>query len=127
MKQIFFISGHRDVTQEEFDTYYSPILDKLLDNENNEFVIGDYNGVDTMAQQFINDYNINPKRVTIYHMFDKPRNLINENFNTKGGFKTDEERDSAMTNVSTQDVAWIRKGKEKSGTAQNILRRYTFK
>lgn len=126
MKQIFFISGHRDVTQEEFDTYYSPILDKLLDNENNEFVIGDYNGVDTMAQQFINDYNINPKRVTIYHMFDKPMNLVNKHFKTIGGFENDIDRDSAMTKASTYDVAYIRKGKENSGTAQNILRRFTF-
>lgn len=45
-----------------------------------------------------------------------------------GGFETDRDRDSAMTNVSSEDIAFIRsKSKWDSGTAENILRRRTMK
>lgn len=63
--------------------------------------------------------------VTVYHMLDQPRNNVGNRV-TLGGFKSDEERDSAMTSASDYDIAWIRKGKEKSGTAKNILRRRTM-
>ena len=53
-------------------------------------------------------------------------NLVNKHFKTVGGFENDIDRDSAMTKNSNYDVAYIRKGKEDSGTAQNILRRFTF-
>lgn len=45
-----------------------------------------------------------------------------------GGFETDRDRDSAMTNASSEDIAFIRsKSKWDSGTAENILRRHTMK
>ena len=40
-------------------------------------------------------------------------------------FTADLQRDEAMTRNSDYDIAFIRKGKETSGTAQNILRRWT--
>ncbi|WQJ53862.1 MAG: hypothetical protein [Wendovervirus sonii] len=84
-----------------------------------------------MAQQYLKDlcldYKLDYKRVTVYHMFDSPRNLASDKFNLKGGYKSDEERDSAMTDASDFDIAYIRKGKEKSGTAQNIMRRHQLK
>ena len=123
--RIYFISGHRDITQEEFDKYYLEILDKVAEDASATFVVGDYEGVDFMAQQALAEM-VSPNRVTVYHMFDKPRHLASDKFNLKGGYKNDIDRDSAMTRESTDDIAWIRKGKETSGTAQNILRRYTF-
>ena len=57
-------------------------------------------------------------------MFDKPRNINPKIINTVGGFKTDEERDAAMTNASFDDIAFVRNYTELSGTAQNILRRH---
>lgn len=46
----------------------------------------------------------------------------------EGGFETDRDRDSAMTNASSEDIAFIRsKSKWDSGTAENILRRHTMK
>ena len=129
----YFISGHRDITQDEFDRIYKQKILETIENDNNcKFVIGDYHGVDTMAQQYLSDlcheqpHMINPKDITVYHMFEKPRNLVNTDFNTSGGYKTDEERDSAMTKVSDKDIAFVRRGKYKSGTAQNIVRRYSF-
>lgn len=129
----YFISGHRDITQEEFDKYYKPSILKVVDTDYTcKFVVGDYHGVDTMAQQLLSDlcnerpHKIKPRDVTVYHMFEKPRNFVNEKFNLSGGYTSDEERDAAMTNNSDEDIAFVRKGKYKSGTAQNIVRRHTF-
>ena len=41
-----------------------------------------------------------------------------------GGFKSDEERDSAMTNDSDFDIAFVKDNRWNSGTAQNIKRRH---
>jgi hypothetical protein len=59
--------------------------------------------------------------VVVYHMFTSPRN--NVGFRTLGGFQSDEERDVRMTADSEQDIAWVRPGREKSGTQKNIDRR----
>lgn len=80
----------------------------------------------------------------IYHMFSEPRFRVGvagqDGFyhidmvddcpivHYVGGFETDRDRDSAMTNVSSEDIAFIRsKSKWDSGTAENILRRHTMK
>ena len=114
-----FISGHLDLTQEEFDEYYKiSIIDAALNGCS--FVVGDANGCDLMAQNLLAELDMS--NVSVYHMFDSPRNNPN-NFNEVGGFKTDDERDESMTKASTEDIAWIRLGREKSGTAKNIMRR----
>jgi hypothetical protein len=123
--RVYFISGHRDITQDEFDKYYLDMINRAAEDISATFVVGDYYGVDFKAQQVLSKI-VNPDRVTVYHMFDKPRHLANNMFRLKGGYKNDIDRDSAMTRDSTDDIAWIRKGKETSGTAQNILRRYTM-
>lgn len=41
-----------------------------------------------------------------------------------GGFKSDKERDSAMTEVSNFDIAFVKNNRWNSGTAQNIKRRH---
>jgi hypothetical protein len=54
-------------------------------------------------------------------MLDKPRNCVS-NYVT-GNFKSDEDRDMTMTVASTKDIAWVRKGRESSGTSKNLARR----
>jgi hypothetical protein len=120
----YFISGHRNITEEEFDIYKQKIQMVLENTPDASFVIGDYYGVDIMAQNYlINDLQINPERITVYHMFTKPRNANEQIVNFVGGFESDEERDSAMTKDSSFDIAFIRDHTQLSGTAQNILRR----
>lgn len=115
---VYFISGHLDLTEEEFNLHYKPHIDEALKN-NSSFVIGDAKGADSLAQQYLAD---KIKNVTIYHMFTTPRNNIG-NFKTIGGFVSDNQRDSQMTKDSDIDIAWVRVGRERSGTAKNIKRR----
>ena len=115
---IAFISDHGDLTWEEFMEHYRPKLITAL-KENHSFVDGDFIGTDIICQSFLSPIT---DKVTVYHMFDKPRNA-KYNFSTVGGFQTDEARDSAMTNASDYDIAWVRPGRECSGTADNISRR----
>ena len=121
----YFISGHRDITNEEFEYAYAPRIENIIEeNPSAKFVVGDYHGVDIMAQNYLIDVlQVNPDNITVYHMGDKPMNINPKITNTVGGFKTDEERDAAMTKNSFEDIAFVRDNTKLSGTAQNILRR----
>lgn len=125
----YFISGHRDLTKEEFDKNYAPAIDFIIENDSGSmFVVGDYEGADILAQNYLIDVlNFNPKNITVYHIGDKPNNINPKITNFIGGFLTDEERDSAMTNASVKDIAFVRDNTKWSGTAQNILRRFLLK
>ncbi|OZG72196.1 hypothetical protein BTA51_17775 [Hahella sp. CCB-MM4] len=114
---INFISGHLDLSHDEFNEHYRPVIDIAIE-QNQSFVVGDARGADTLAQQYLKGKTT---AVTVYHMFSDPRN--NVGFNTKGGFQSDNERDKQMTLDSTQDIAWVRPGREKSGTQRNLARR----
>jgi hypothetical protein len=137
---IAFISGHIDLTQEEFDQYYKNKIDEAI-TKKHSFVIGDARGADALAQEYL--INLIPKeKVKIYHMFDKP--LVNkDNYKTVGGFKNHNKKDTAMTLGSDYDIAYVRsaeltkkilekKGilynpKRKSGTQRNLDRREKLK
>lgn len=126
----YFISGHRNITESDFAKHYIPALqDAWLENpEETIFIMGDYEGVDIMAQNYLLEtLQIDPRKVIVYHMFDKPRNCNPLVMETKGGYKTDEERDAAMTSGSDEDIAFVYPGRFDSGTSQNILRRRTMK
>lgn len=140
-RQIYFISGHRNITEDEFiNNYvkkfntieivyqYQKAMNKIDDIDVPLYIVGDYEGVDIMSQNYLIDcLKVDPKRITVYHMFNKPRNYNDKITNFKGGFRSDEERDSAMTNDSTEDIAFIRDHTKWSGTGTNILRRYLLK
>lgn len=83
---IYFISGHRDITQEEFDANYVPAMEDAIDNgqttwEDCEFIVGDCKGCDQMAAEYIakyieenmDDWDCVPCTLTIHHMFSEPR------------------------------------------------------
>jgi hypothetical protein len=122
----YFISGHRDLTWEEFAKWYAPAISRTLSTDNRAtFVVAECDGADRMAQDYLLACGVAPIGVTVYHMLKSPRYLAHRGMRTLGGFTSDEERDAAMTKDSDYDIAFIRKGKELSGTAQNILRRWT--
>jgi hypothetical protein len=116
-KLIHFISGHLDLTQQEFDAHYRPAIDQAL-KQNEHFIVGDARGADALAQQYLYGKTTN---VVVYHMMTAPR--VNAGFQTIGGFQSDSERDRQMTQASLQDIAWVRPGRERSGTQANLNRR----
>lgn len=119
MGKTYFVSGHRNITEEEFVKHYEPKLWDKINEEGVSFVVGDCPGVDDMAQKYFKAMGVN--EVTVFHMFENPR--CNSGFLLRGGFKSDVERDFAMTQASNDDVAWVRPGSERSSTAQNLERR----
>ena len=121
----YFVSGHRDITESEFEVYKQTLYNVAVYNEKSCFIIADYHGADIMAQNYLMDVlEISPDRVTIYHMGDTPMNINSKITKTKGGFSNDRERDAALTKDSAFDIAFVRDNKEISGTAENILRRF---
>lgn len=120
MSCCYFISGHLDLTVDEFAAHYIPAIEQALAQEAS-FVVGDARGADTMAQQYLFNKTM---RVQVYHMFEHPR--FNAGFATVGGFISDKARDTQMTLDSDHDIAWVREGREQSGTHKNLLRRQTL-
>lgn len=122
----YFISGHREISEQEFEINYAPKIDNILEeNPDAMFVVGDYWGTDKMAQDYLmNVKQINPSNITVYHMLESPRYFNEKITKFKGGYTTDDERDEAMTKASFKDIAFVRNCNKLSGTGKNILRRY---
>lgn len=118
----YFISGHLDLSDQEFQEHYVPHLMKAISDPTTRFIVGDAQGTDNRAQLWLWERKAS---VTVYHMFEGPR--YNPGFPTKGGFTSDNQRDAAMTRDSDQDILWVRPGRERSGTARNRDRRHPRK
>ncbi len=115
--KIAFVSGHVDITEEEFNLHYKDKLDEAIVN-GDSFVMGESNGVDDLAQKYLNLKGV--KNITIYHLFEKPR-VNYGNYQSIGGYTKHSQKDKDMTLNSDYDIAWSkRKG---SGTDQNLKRR----
>ena len=144
---VIFVSGHMDLTKEEFALHYEPAIRKAH-AEGARFVVGDAHGCDYMAQRLLHGLETGaPKdagRVRVFHMLERPRHSFGSGYGSRdpnlpkdgwagrrggfelvGGFTSDEDRDAAMTQASTADIAWVRpvKDKRNSGTAKNLRRR----
>lgn len=118
------ISGHLNLTQEEFDEHYVPLLKEAF-AKGDAFIVGDAPGADTLAQQWLDAHFA--EGVIVFHMYTTPRNLASNASRLIGGFISNERKDAAMTYNSDYDIAWIRPGKEKSGTQRNLNRRIDAK
>lgn len=118
MSLVVFVSGHLDLTEEEFSAHYEPAILEA-GRQGHRFVVGDARGADLLFQRFAQREGLG---VTVYHMLERPRHNVG-GFATVGGFPSDEARDAAMTKASSLDIAWVRPGREKSGTARNLARR----
>jgi hypothetical protein len=118
----YFISGHLDLTPEEFAEHYTPALAEAARDPKAAFVVGDARGADRMAQDWLVACGIARGQVTVYHMLTAPRHNTG-GFPTVGGFTGDEQRDAAASAASDADIAWVRPGRRKSGTARNLARR----
>jgi len=113
------ISGHVNITEREFFDYYPVRIERAMELGCTIFV-GDAPGADSMAQKYL--YEREYFKVIVCHAYNSPRNNFGD-FLTIGGFKSYTERDAFMTKQTSYDIAWVRPGKERSGTAKNLERR----
>lgn len=119
----YFISGHRDLTEDEFNIYYKPKIDDVIRRDKNAtFIIGTSQGCDTMAIKYLDEIEAWFKIYPYEKHYYKPKN--GTGYISNNVFTSFDERDKYMTHISDFDIAWIRKGKENSCTAMNILRRF---
>lgn len=127
---VYFISGHRDLTDIEFREHYKPIIDMVIDHDPiADFVVGDWEGCDTLTIAYLLDnlhftgqihvVCINEPRIKYYG--DDLENYEQVVLHYKDSY---DECDASMTENSDFDIAWIRPGRENSHTAKNIKRRY---
>lgn len=130
----YFISGHIDLTEDEFREHYEPHLKGLVQDTNNLFITGDAQGADEMAVRWLLSQGVSPKRITIVHKFDTPR--FDVGVHTVGPFPSHSKKDAYMTHHSDFDIAHVRSPeitklmlgekydpKRISGTQANINRR----
>ena len=98
---IYFISGHRDLTQEEFDANYAPAIEDAIDNgqttwEDCEFIVGDCKGCDQMAAEYIakyieenmDEWDCVPCTLTIHHMISEYTKRGKTGFILKTDYRT---------------------------------------
>lgn len=120
----YFVSGHRDLTKEEFVKHYIPLIHKVIkEDSQTAFVVGDWEGCDSMFVQYMEAFYSKVPIVIFY--VDIPR-IKEGKFNIYDFRECTnyDECDATMTSCSHFDIAWIRPGKEDSHTADNIRRRY---
>jgi hypothetical protein len=128
IQKTYFISGHRDLTENEFEYYYIPLIQEAIyETVDAKFIVGDCVGCDIMAQNYLVNIIDDISKITVYCVGNAPRNINPEIINVKNGFTDDREKDIAMTNDSFKDIAMVRDPEIWSGTGENILRRYMFK
>lgn len=134
----YFISGHTDITAEQWDANYKKRIERAC-ADGAEFVVGDSFGVDRLALQQLWIAHYDPSKVTIYHIGTEHRFHVKGYFRECGGFSSHTMKDSAMTFQSDEDILWIRPKEETirllgsnynpkyvSGTERNALRRLSF-
>ena len=132
----YFISGHVDITQSQFDIYYKQHIRNAASHSDSIFLMGNAFGADYMAQQLLIDLLTDLKRIHVYHRGSDPGKHVDPRVTLVGGFSSHNAKDKQMTLNSDQDIAWIRPEEETkalygdkyrpgriSGTEQNLIRR----
>lgn len=124
----YFISGHVDLTENEFEYYYIPLINEALnETPDAKFIVGDCDGADIMAQNYLVSIIDDVSKITVYCVGDTPKNINSELIYIKNGFINEREKDIAMTNASFKDIAVVRQCEYITGTGENILRRNLMK
>lgn len=140
MNRKIFISGHCNLTHEEFNEHYKSKLDDILNNPIHNILVGNAGGADTLCLEYLLRNNYPKDLITIY--FYNPYNSSIKKYDTLNlvdGFTSYTKRDAEMTKLSTEDLLWIRSDEEnkimienmglvykkgrKSGTELNLIRR----
>lgn len=142
--KIAFVSGHIDITHDQFHQHYSLPLDNAIAAGHN-FILSTARGTDSLALEYLLSKGVDPSRIKVYIARPTdPRKgaLIDARKYTNRGLSVEvvvgwhAERDAEMTNASVYDVLWVRpenetrllygtkyRGGRISGTQKNLERR----
>ncbi len=117
-QRVYFISGHEDLTVDEFNTHYS----RRIKRSNSDFpdclyIIGAAAGTDRMSHDYLRTIGVDPNRVIIYYKHDGFHNPHRYRVHIKA------EYDTVMTGASTHDITWVRPGSDRTSVQRNIARR----
>ena len=121
---VAFVSGHTDISPEEFATHYhTKLTDAAI--QNHRFVIGHAPGADTMALLYLlEDLKVPSNHITIYiysthvdFMEIEKKRFKYLQIPFKEGFSSFRQRDSAMTRDSNYDILWVRSPEESTGVS----------
>jgi len=120
-----FIFGNGNLSFDDYLKYYKEPLLEIFKKNNPHFIVCDFRGTDTLTMELLKSLTPN---VTILHIGDKPRYIVDKfktevsQWNIKGGFKDDLERDTYAINSCTHFIAFDFNSdeKRKSGTLKNI-------
>lgn len=123
-KKVVFISGNTDLNDKKFLTYYGYQIAELAKLDNYYFNISDEDGCSAMLQSLFDKLITDKSRVNIFYIGTQPKNLLNKEFVTIGGFRTLEERNAGMTMSSNMDYHVALEGVGKSAVLSNICRRH---
>lgn len=123
--KVYFIFGPSKYDVKKFSKYYVPLIKKGIE-EGANFLIGDCDGVDLLAQHYLLN-TLDEKDLNRVKIFSKglPKNYLSEGFTNVSGFISHEEAAVAMTLCSTDDIGFVDEGYWNTLTAKNILRRNT--
>lgn len=123
-----YIFGNGNISFEDFRKYYELPVCHLLEKEREAvFLVCDFKGTDTLAMELLKSKTSNVK---VFHVGEKPR-YFPDKFKTNaasweinGGFKSDEERDEAVSALCTHFLAvdFNSDDQRKSGTLRSIER-----
>jgi len=139
-RRTVFISGHTDITPDQFVMYYTDQLANAI-RDNCRFIMGNAPGADSMALDALLRAGVPPADITVYIFRpDKDFSIgyyqslcVQTNQDPK--WKSFRDRDAQMTRDSDYDVYWLRSADEcvalygekyrvrVSGTEANIRRR----
>lgn len=120
-----YIFGNGNIKYSDFENLYLKPIKQLIKESNNEFIVCDFKGVDTLMMEYLKTESQN---VSILHIGEKPR-YVPDKYRTKvnnwkiiGGFVDDNSRDNYAINVCTHFIATDFNSNEKrtSGTQKNI-------
>jgi hypothetical protein len=116
----YYITGHRDLSKEEFNRIYLPKIDDIIREDSNAvFLVGACEGVDLYTRQYLIKYNIRLQIYGPYFESDHINNITQVHF-----LVSYENAANKMIENSDITIGFIKPGRESSFTALNILKRY---
>jgi hypothetical protein len=120
------ITGQQDISIEDFQTYYEPAIEAMI-KQKVHFVIGNAEGVDKLAKEFLHMYSYHS--VTIFDKASGDGGVPwGARWRVVNGFKSYPERDLAMIEVSNKIICYLfGAGALGSGTYRNLVTFFTLK